>query len=317
MPQYYLLPKSLGKRWPALRNAAWWLEGRFFGTLLGLADRLPPERAGRLLAALFGWIGPHTAKAGKVNTNLRFVCPGAGPRERRVMVKQVFRNLGFATAELLAAPKLLAQRSSRFEFDIDPRSEALLAQRQPVLWASAHLGAWNLTNAVVPEYGIEASYLYAREANPYLHDLFYGLRRIPGIHIYPSNGGLLRLHKELRAGRNVCLFVDTRLDAGHPIPMFGVPTPTNTMAARLALRAAVPLVTLWVERLPTYRYRIHIEAPVVAPESASDDEQRAIAMTAELNRRFEAWIRRDPTQWMCLKRRWPKDARPAATSDLQ
>jgi len=316
VPQYYLLPKSLVQRWPALRNAAWWLEGRFFGALLGLADRLPPERAGRLLAALFGWIGPHTAKAGKVDTNLRFVCPGAGLRERRVMVKQVFRNLGFATAELLAAPKLLAQRSSRFEFDIDPRSEALLAQRQPVLWVTAHLGAWNLNNALVPEYGLEASYLYAREANPYLQDLFYRLRKIPGIHLYPNSGGLLRLQRELKAGRSVGLVIDTRLDEGELIPLFGIPAPTNTLAARLALRAGVPLVTLWTERLPGFRYRLRVEAPVTVPDSTADGNERAIAMTTELNRRFEAWIRRDPTQWMCLKRRWPKDAQPAADSDL-
>jgi len=312
VPQYYLLPKSLVKRWPALRDAAWWLEGRFFGAVLGLAGRLSPETAGRLLARLFGWIGPHTAKAAKVEANLRFVCPEAGARERRAMMKQVFRNLGLAVAELLSVPKLLAERGTRFEFEVAPESAVLLAARRPALWVTAHLGAWNLNNAVVPEYGLEASYLYAREANPHLHELFYRLRKIPGIHLYPSSGGLLRLQRELKAGHSVGLLIDTRLDEGEPIPLFGVPAPTNTLAARLALRTGVPLLTLWTERLPGHRYRIHIEAPVAIPETAADDAERAIAMTAELNRRFETWIRRDPTQWMCLKRRWPKDAQPAA-----
>jgi Kdo2-lipid IVA lauroyltransferase/acyltransferase len=311
VPQFYLLPKSLVKRWPGLRNAAWWLEGRLFGALLGLAERLPPERSGRLLAALFGWLGPHTAKAAKVDANLRFVCPAADARQRRAMVKRVFRHLGLATAELLAAPRLLAERASRFEFEVDPRSAELLARRQPALWVTAHLGAWHLNNALVPEYGLEASYLYAREANPHLHDLFYRLRKIPGIHLYPNSGGLLRLQRELKAGRNVGLLIDTRLDEGEPIPLFGVPAPTNTLAARLALRAGVPLVTLWTERLPGYRYRVHVEAPVVPPAGVDDDGARALAMTAEMNRRFESWIRRDPTQWMCLKRRWPKAAQPA------
>lgn len=312
MPQYYLLPKSLVKRWPALRDTAWWVEGRFFGAVLGLAGRLSPETAGRLLARLFGWLGPHTAKAAKVEANLRFVCPEAGARERRAMVKQVFRNLGLAVAELLSVPRLLAERGTRFEFDVAPESAALLATRRPALWVTAHLGAWNLNNAVVPEYGLEASYLYAPEANPHLHELFYRLRKIPGIHLYPSSGGLLRLQRELKAGHSVGLLIDTRLDEGEPIPLFGVPAPTNTLAARLALRAGVPLLTLWTERLPGHRYRVHIEAPVAIPETAADDVERAIAMTAELNRRFETWIRRDPTQWMCLKRRWPKGAQPAA-----
>jgi lauroyl/myristoyl acyltransferase len=31
-----------------------------------------------------------------------------------------------------------------------------------------------------------------------------------------------------------------------------------------------------------------------------------------VNERFASWIRERPDQWICTKRRWPKDAKPAA-----
>jgi len=110
MPEYYLIPKRLIKRWPSLRQAAWAVEGYFFKALIGSARLLSPERAGALLSWLFGLVGPHTAKAAKADANLRFVLPQQSARERRIMVKQIFRNLGLATAELLAANRILAER---------------------------------------------------------------------------------------------------------------------------------------------------------------------------------------------------------------
>ena len=311
MPEYYLIPKGLIKRWPSLRQAAWAVEGWFFKALIGSARMLSPERAGTVLSWLFGLIGPHTAKAAKADLNLRFVLPQQNPRERRAMVKQIFRNLGLATAELLSANRILAEREQRFDFVTDPVTAALLAAQKPILFVTAHIGAWNLGNAMVPHYGMEASYLYAKEPNPWLHDLFYGMRKIPGIHLYPNTGGLLRLHRELAAGRCVGLVVDTRLDEGELIPLCGVPAPTNTLAARLALRTRVPLIPVRTERLPNHRYRITAGPPIPVPEELPDEQARAIAMTTEINRRFEQWIRDDPTQWVCLKRRWPKDAIPA------
>lgn len=315
MPEYYLIPKRLIKRWPSLRQAAWAMEGYFFKALIGSARLLSPERAGALLSWLFGLVGPHTAKAAKADANLRFVLPQQGARDRRAMVKQIFRNLGLATAELLAANRILAEREQRFDFVVDPVTAALLAAKKPILFVTAHIGAWNLGNAMVSHYGFEASYLYAKEPNPYLHELFYGMRKIPGIHLYPNTGGLLRLHRELAAGRSVGLVVDTRLDEGEPIPLFGVPAPTNTLAARLALRTRVPLIPVRTERLPNHRYRITAGPPIKVPEDIQEEQPRAIAMTTEINRRFEAWIRTDPAQWVCLKRRWPKGAIPASATE--
>jgi KDO2-lipid IV(A) lauroyltransferase len=35
-------------------------------------------------------------------------------------------------------------------------------------------------------------------------------------------------------------------------------------------------------------------------------EEQATAMSARINDCFESWVRDNPGQWICLKRRWPK-----------
>lgn len=60
-----------------------------------------------------------------------------------------------------------------------------------------------------------------------------------------------------------------------------------------------------MECLPQTRFRVTVGPPIPAPGQGSD-EDRALAMTRALNERFESWIREQPGQWMCTKRRWSK-----------
>jgi KDO2-lipid IV(A) lauroyltransferase len=61
------------------------------------------------------------------------------------------------------------------------------------------------------------------------------------------------------------------------------------------------------ERLPGQRYRISLQAPVLAPDLGRTQPEQALDMTAAMMARFEAWVRERPAQWMCLSRRFPKD----------
>jgi KDO2-lipid IV(A) lauroyltransferase len=65
-------------------------------------------------------------------------------------------------------------------------------------------------------------------------------------------------------------------------------------------------------RLPGARYRITMEAPIVARDPAASDSEKALDMSTQMNARFESWIRTTPGEWMCLARRFPKDLDKAA-----
>ena len=158
------------------------------------------------------------------------------------------------------------------------------------------------------------SIIYARESNPYLADFFYQLRQGFRVKLVRSEGGIKELLRELQQGNSVGLAVDTRMDAGELIPFFGVPAPTNTVPARLALKLGCELIPVRALRLEPGRFRISVLPPVARPDGSLSPRDQANAMTETLNGIFEGWIREDPGQWMGLKRRWPREAVPVKVS---
>jgi KDO2-lipid IV(A) lauroyltransferase len=101
---------------------------------------------------------------------------------------------------------------------------------------------------------------------------------------------------------------DTRLKSGDWMEFFGTPTPTNTTAARLALRYDCDLLIVRAERLPGMRFRLTVCPPIRPTSVDASTAEKVQQMTQDMLRYFETWIRDTPDQWMCFGRRWPKEA---------
>lgn len=306
MPKYYLLPKRLAKRAPWTQQPVWLLEALVFYSLYGLVRLMPFSLAAALLARLFGTLGYHNDKKRRVvERNLKIVLPQADAAERDSYVRQVFRTTGLAAAELFLLDRLWKHRNHFLEFEVHPAAMKAFERGEAMVFATAHAGAWQLTNLISREYGLNISILYAREANPWLHRFFQARRRAFGSRLVPTAGGVRELMRELGDGHSVGAAFDTRIDSGEMIPFFGVPTPTNTTPARLALRG-YPLIPIRCVRLPKHRYRIEVLAPLVPDAGQGDRHAQVRELTLRLNQVFEDWVRESPGDWLCMKRRWPK-----------
>jgi len=305
VPEYYLVPKRAARRWPPLARAAKWLEARLFRGLFWLIDRLSPERASAWAAALFGAIGPLGAKARKADINLGIAFPEQPESWRSEQVRGIFRSLGKSAAELIKLDQIWRERAQRLEFQVDAQARARLAQGDAAVFVTAHTGPWQIVNLISLELGLEISTIYAPESNAALREKMLELRESFGVKLIPSDAGARPLLRELNAGRCIGMAMDTRLDSGQLLPFFGRDALTNTTAARLALRTGAALLPIRAQRLGKARYRVTVYAPIDAPEALDNDAQ-ALAMTTQVHRHFEQWIREQPDQWICLKRRWPK-----------
>ena len=115
--------------------------------------------------------------------------------------------------------------------------------------------------------------------------------------------------RELGNGRSVGLLVDQRVDSGEPVPFFGLEMNTSTTPARLALRYHCDLIPIRIQRLGNARFRATFEPPITPTGEFTDEHEKILDMTRQLNELFETWIRDQPQDWLCSKRRWPKDAR--------
>lgn len=307
MPDVYLVPKRLLRAVPALgklfKQADVWLLRAAFGVLA----RVSPAAAGRIAGGLFGWLGPHGAQSQKVRRNLRIVFPERSTREIEELTRATFRHVGVAAAELLHAPRMLAERETRFEIVSEDPRIATLRPGSPAVIVTAHVGAWQYVAMLGQLSGVRLTSLYAPEINPRVRPVFLRLREAMGCQWLSRDDSARPLLRELAAGNCVGFAADTRFDQGRPVEFFGHEAMTNTAAARLALRFRCPLVAVRCDRLPGGRYRM-VLAKLISPDpDGGDTDEQALRMTREMNHEFERWIRRDPGQWVCMKRRWPRE----------
>jgi len=311
MARNYLLPKTLVKRFAWVQTPVWLFEAAMFYLLLGVARLLPFPAAAWLFERLFGALGYRNAnKRRVVRRNMAVVLPDASEEARERVVRRVFAATGLAAAELFLLNRLWRRRERFLEFSIDPQAQAILARGEAIVFATAHVGAWQLCNLIGRQCGVSIAVLYAKEPNPWLHRFFLARRRAFGGPLVPSAGGTRAILRELSAGRSVGAAFDTRVDQGEMVPFFSIPTPTSTLPAMLALRGH-PLLPIRALRLPGRRFRIEVLAPLVPSDAQAPRKAQILDLTAQMNRLFEGWIGDDPGQWVCMKRRWPK-ARPAA-----
>jgi Kdo2-lipid IVA lauroyltransferase/acyltransferase len=305
--KYYFFPRELAKRQPRLTAIGWRLEAGVIRSLMWLLGRLPLARATALARAVFGAFGPHTQTARRVRRNLTVAFPERSAPERRQLVHEIFGNLGVTLAEIAQLDRIWAERAQRMDFVAAPEIEFLRHPGRPAVLVSAHVSAYTLTNFVAGAYNFPLTTVYLPESNPYVRDLILRLYSALPVAMKPRDSSMRSLIGELTHGRTVGLASDVRLDSGELLPFFGHDMAANTVPARLALRYRCELVPARAERLPGGRYRITLYAPVRPEDSSVSEAEQARNMTLQLNRHYEAWIRANPGEWMCLARRWSKD----------
>lgn len=308
MPQYYFIPKRIARAFPWLEKAAMWSEAQLFRFIFFLFRLLPLEWACALGAGGFRLIGPWTDKAAKVRTNLSTAFPDLTDVELDQLVRDVFSHAGTSAVELLRMPQIAAEWEQRIEYIADPESAALMESGPAGVYVTAHVGAWQMTSLPTVNVHFKRPLLmvYAPESNPYLHDVFFPLRKAMGVELVSSEAGVRPLLKEMARGTPLGLAVDTRLQTGKLIPFFGIEALTNTTPARLALRGGGPLVPVRGERLAYGKYRVTVGKPITSRIPDASIEEQANDMTEQVNQCFEQWISETPGQWLCMKRRWPK-----------
>ena len=101
MPEFYLIPKRLARKAPALSSSAQWVEAAVFRFIFALMRKLSLNLALQLSAFAFGLGSVYSDKASKAHTNLAIAFPESSPEWRGRTTKKIFRCLGYSAAELL------------------------------------------------------------------------------------------------------------------------------------------------------------------------------------------------------------------------
>ena len=292
----------------------YWLVLAVARTLGGL-----PRRWARLLVRLLTWSAylglTRLRRVGE--RNLELAMPERPRSERDLILRRVFRNLGWQLVEFCRMPRY-TRRNTQDWIRVEGLENFMAAQSRGkgVLVLTGHLGAWELSSFYHSLMGHPMGMVIRRLDNRLLDEYVNGVRCLHGNRVLHKGDFARGLLTAMRAGETVGILMDTNMTPpqGVFVRFFGVEACTASGLARVALKtgaAVVPGFLLWEPQ--EHRYVLHFDRELTF-QRTEDHENDVLAATQHCNDVLESWIRRYPDQWLWIHRRWK--TRPAGQSGL-
>jgi KDO2-lipid IV(A) lauroyltransferase len=249
--------------------------------------------------------------------NLRLAFPDWDESQRRYVLRNMVRGLGWMAAEFARLPKYTMENIAQFVV-LDGHENFLAGKQRGkgVLYLTGHIGAWELSSFAHALYGFPLHYMARPIDNPRIDAFVNQYRCLSGNQPIFKNESARVMLKILKDQGTVGILADqnTMPQEGVFVDFFGTPACTSTGIARVALHtdaAVVPGYAYWDPGIRKYRLRFE---PPVELVRTGDTEQDVRENTARFTKIIEQIIRRHPEQWVWLHARWK--TRPDGEANL-
>ncbi len=238
-------------------------------------------------------------------TNLASAFPTRSAAERRAIAREMFAHFGRLLLELMKFGTL-SESQMRDRIDVEGEERALQAYQhgRGVLFFTGHFGYWEMQAIAHPLRVRTVSVLARPLDNPYLHEMLERIRTRTGNAVIYRQGAIRKVMRELAANRGVAMLIDQHLHSADAVyvDFFDRPAATTSALAALALRTGAAVIPVFALPLPGGRYRFIYERPVPPPREDSADDVREF--TQRCTDVLEMYVRRDPSLWLWMHRRW-------------
>jgi KDO2-lipid IV(A) lauroyltransferase len=282
-----------------LRTQIEYLAARFVLATLSRGPRHYALRLARFYVHLVAALVPRLRLT--AIRNLELALPDLSRRQQ----EQIFQGSCISLARLLVVlarfPQLNARNVSRWiRYDGFEHFEKSLQRGKGVLFATAHLGNWELS-AFAHALMAQPMHVVVRALdNPQVNALVEGLRTLSGNRIIEKRDYVRGILRALQRNEAVGILIDQNagLADGVFIDFFGAKACVDKGFARVAAHsgaAIIPGFALWCE--PEQRYLLKFYPPLFATGDIQADTQRIHAV-------LESVIRQYPDQWLWMHRRW-------------
>jgi Kdo2-lipid IVA lauroyltransferase/acyltransferase len=254
---------------------------------------------------MLGHLGWHVLRRDRRRAfeHLAMAFPDWTPGQRRTTVRRMFRHLGMSLMEILWLPSLdAATRDRTTTIEGLEKTQAVLRAGRGLVGFTGHYGNWEWLACAVASYGVPLTVLQRERSDAEVSQFTTEVRARFGIATIDrgSTSAAKEMLRALKHARLLAFLNDQNIRAeSAKVPFFGRPALTPIGPARLAIRAGVPVVGIFIERRPDGTQHIVCDDPI---ETSRDDDP--IALTARMTARIEAQIRRAPEQWVWMHDRW-------------
>ena len=267
----------------------------------------------RRLASGLAWFFDRVLRIRRdvVDENLRHAFPEWSEQKRQTVIRRMWEHLFLLLIEVAHAPRKIHETNWRryIQLKNDDQLVRRLLNDDPTLIVTAHFGNFEVAGYVLGLLGFP-TYTVARTLdNPHLDRFLNRFRGQTGQYIIPKNGGYDQIVDVLGSGGAMTLLADQYAGRkGCWVEFFGRSASAHKAIALLALENNSPVVVTSSRRLDG---PLHLELAITAVADVDEirDEMGTVRdVTQWYTRALEEMIRREPTQYWWIHRRW-KDTR--------
>lgn len=250
--------------------------------------------------------------------NLRASFPEKTEQWHIATGRRSFEHIAMLAMDVLFTPRL-ARKDNWLDYAAYKNIEQakwLMQEKKGLLMVGAHYANFEILGYIMGLFGFNI-YSVARPLdNKYISNYLYGVRERFGQKIIDKKGASAIINDIVDKGATLCFVADQ--DAGRKgifVDFFGRKASTYKSIALVAITNNIPIVVGCSRRVGN-RFFFEIEVNrTIFPNEWADKDDPVKWVTQEYTKAIEDFIRKDPTQYWWLHRRWkhrPKDEQPVS-----
>jgi len=250
--------------------------------------------------------------------NLRASFPDKSEQWIQQTGRRSFEHIAMLAVDVLFTPRLVKRYnwSTYSYYKNVERAKWLMQEGRGLLMVAAHYGNFEIMGYLLGLFGFNV-YSVARPLdNTFINSYLYNVRRRAGQKIIDKKGAANLIQRIGANGATLCFIADQ--DAGRKgifVDFFGRKASTYKSIALLAVTNNLPIGVAYSRRVDNrFYFEIGVNR-IIFPHEWSDKPDPLEWVTAEYTKAIEHFIRRDPTQYWWLHRRWKHQPKNAADTD--
>jgi KDO2-lipid IV(A) lauroyltransferase len=225
--------------------------------------------------------------------------------EIKGIAKKMFLNLGknLATVMRVFPMENLDQLYKQVRIVGKENLDAAYAKGKGVVLLTAHIGAFEILGTFIG-LNYKSIMVGTKLKDPRLDALIVASRSKGGSKYVHRGENTLQLMRSLKEGRVMIILIDqdTKVKSRF-VEFMGVPAATPIGATMIALKTGADIVPVVVQ-MDAFDNQTITCMPALEVTRSSDAEQDLLDNTLRMNQAIDAFIRKDPSQWVWMHDRF-------------
>jgi KDO2-lipid IV(A) lauroyltransferase len=239
--------------------------------------------------------------------NLRASFPDKNEKWLEEVGRRSFEQIVMLAVDILFTPRLVKAYNWRHyaRFKNIERPKQMMLEGQGLLLVTAHYGNFEIMGYLMAAFGLNIYSIARPLDNKYINEYLLGVRERTGQKIIDKKGASDLMEHIASSGFSLGFIADQ--DAGKKgifVDFFGRQASTYKSIGLLAMTYTMPIVIGCTRRVGNSFFFEYECTRIIMPQEWQDKDDPLRWVTQEYTKAIEEGIRKDPSQYWWLHRRW-------------